>query len=336
MLDFAEYLAIKKCNPDESCYIENIIYEIEDCHSTISMWNGYEIERVFNIKEPNIKDVFNDEQWERINKCVVNSKFWLDNWRYSDAINEAFKNEGIFLKSVNRRPPLKGKKDIIDIIKESRSLFVGTYFGYTLKRIFLKLFQKRALTYVANPENLFYSTNENIYGGHYLQFRYKGNSIEKIDKEIRKNFCFPELTDEKNLKCLEIILNSNSVSIHARRGDMLGINKYCYEYGYFKRAVDFIKKKVNNPVFFFFCDPNSIEWCKENYKIFGLEKSENAIYFVDWNKGEDSYKDMQLMSKCKHNIITNSSFGWWGAYLNENAEKITCSPDIRINTTHSF
>ena len=55
---------------------------------------------------------------------------------------------------------------------------------------------------------------------------------------------------------------------------------------------------------------------------------------MDWNKGEESYRDMQLISLCKHAIITNSSFGWWGAYLIGNKTKITVSPDITINTTH--
>lgn len=58
--------------------------------------------------------------------------------------------------------------------------------------------------------------------------------------------------------------------------------------------------------------------------------------FVDWNGGEDSYRDMQLMSYCKHNVITFSSFGWWGSWLNENPEKITISPSVWINTTNHF
>ena len=90
------------------------------------------------------------------------------------------------------------------------------------------------------------------------------------------------------------------------------------------------------PIFCFFCDTGSIDWCKNNAEIFGLDFRKDAVYFVDWNKGNESYRDMQLMAKCKHNIITNSSFGWWGAYLNDNSEKITCSPNAWINTTHTF
>ena len=81
---------------------------------------------------------------------------------------------------------------------------------------------------------------------------------------------------------------------------------------------------------------NDIEWCKENSRIFGLDYSKDQVYFVDWNIGEDSFRDMQLMTHCKHGIITNSSFGWWGAYLIQNPNKITISPSLEINTTHHF
>ena len=131
-----------------------------------------------------------------------------------------------------------------------------------------------------------------------------------------------------------ILEKCNTVAIHARRGDMLGFNGACYKYGYFKRAVRYIRKHVENPVFVFFCDPGSVEWCKQNADIFNLDFSRDKVYFVDWNKGTDSFRDMQLMSCCKHAIITNSSFGWWGAYLIKNKIKITISPDITINTTY--
>ena len=115
---------------------------------------------------------------------------------------------------------------------------------------------------------------------------------------------------------------------------MAGTLAYCYNYGYFKRAVKYIRKHVENPVFVFFTNPGSVEWCKEHAAIFGLDIQKDTIRFVDWNKGEDSFRDMQLMGLCKHTIVTSSSFGWWGTFFNTNPNKITISPAIELNTTH--
>ena len=95
-----------------------------------------------------------------------------------------------------------------------------------------------------------------------------------------------------------------------------------YTNGFFKKAVKYIKKRVDNPLFVVFSE--DCEWCKENIDVLGLT-DDDAVAFVDWNNGDDSYRDMQLMSLCKHNIITKSSFGWWAAYINPNPDKIVVS-----------
>lgn len=117
---------------------------------------------------------------------------------------------------------------------------------------------------------------------------------------------------------------------------MLFVNGYCYKYGYFKRAVRYIQERIENPVFYFFTDEKSVGWCQENEQIFGLDFQKDSVHFVDWNKGTDSYRDMQLMAACHHNIFTESSFGFWGAYLNEHPDKITCSPDPTWIATNDF
>lgn len=325
MLDYCDFLAEKYMNPNDDFYIENMIYDISDAHATICMWNGYELDKVFGIQEKNIKELFNEEQWNAIIEKVRKSKFWEDNWTYSDAISEALNVYGLSLENIYRRPHLNE-------ITGRTGAFGKTFIGYNIKRIIYKLFQK----HIIKQQNLFIKNDNNAYTGHTLKFIYKNSGIEKIDKEIRQAFKFPEITDEYNLQMQKIILETNSIAIHARRGDMLSANGHYYKYGYFRRAIRFIKKKVKKPVFFFFCDPGSIDWVKNNPKVFGVNLEKDNIVFVTGNSGENSFRDMQLMSLCKHAVITNSSFGFWGAYLNMNPNKITCSPDVRINTTHSF
>jgi hypothetical protein len=66
MLSFCEYLAIKKVNPDDDIYIENIVFDIPECNEVVNQWNGYELEKVFGIKVPNVRSLFNNQEWEFI------------------------------------------------------------------------------------------------------------------------------------------------------------------------------------------------------------------------------------------------------------------------------
>lgn len=151
--------------------------------------------------------------------------------------------------------------------------------------------------------------------------------FEDIKEEIKKVYTFPIIKeeDEKNFKVLEDIKDSESVSIHIRRGDYLKPQwdylNIC-DYDYYKNALNFIKNKLENKDLKFFIFSDDIPWCKENLDF--LKDFETN--YVDWNKKENSYKDMQLMSECKHNIISNSTFSWWGAYLNKNPNKIVVAP----------
>lgn len=124
--------------------------------------------------------------------------------------------------------------------------------------------------------------------------------------------------NDLNTQILNRIESSNSVSIHVRRGDYLkeGIKDVYVnlsETDYYKRSIQIICKDVQTPFFFIFSD--DIEWCKKNFQV-------NNVFFVDWNRGKDSIYDMYLMSKCKYNIIGNSTFSFWGAYLNHYSKKV--------------
>lgn len=334
MLSFCEYLALKQCLPEEEIYIENIIYDISECNEVICQWNGYELERIFGINVPNIKEKFSESEWQQLLNKIKASNFWDKNWNYPVYFCQAFEQMGLTLKNIRGdfencgiAMTASSKKSLSQRIKNCR---LGDWFS----RYYFKLIEEKKLNSVCNIKNVFLSTNEDIFTGQWLSFKLRNNDIEKIDALIRQTFIFPEFSEQQNIDMSKFLAETNSVAIHARRGDMLGFNGYCYKYGYFRRAVKHIKKHVSNPVFVFFCDPGSVEWCKENEKVFGLNFAKDKVYFVDWNKGESSYRDMQLMAMCKHAIITNSSFGWWGAYLIKNKDKITISPHITINTTY--
>ena len=324
MLDYADLLAARKANPQEKFYIETLIYEC--AQDVVCMWQGYELERIFGIKERNVRELFSSAQWQQIIADVNKSEFWKHNWAYTGSIIQAFARQNVVLQDRHPRVAITHKNiSVAQPISKSK---------YLAKRLAFTLIPKRYENEFGIADILFKKSNTDDLDGHYLRFKYKGNGIERIEADLRRAFTFPAY-DEKNFGMSRFLRSVNSVAIHARRGDLLGQNGYCYKYGYFKRAVSFIKKQVKSPVFVFFCDPSSVSWSRENLSVFGLN-AKDQIYFVDWNKGDTSFRDMQLMTDCKHNIITESTFGWWGAYLNQNPDKITCSPDIRLNTTHWF
>jgi tellurite resistance-related uncharacterized protein len=131
-------------------------------------------------------------------------------------------------------------------------------------------------------------------------------------------------------------LNSqqNTVSIHIRRGDYASSARTNELHGtcsvsYYRQAVGTIKSRLTDPHFYFFSDePN---WVKDNL-IADLEN----YYIVQHNTGADSWQDMALMSQCQHHIIANSSFSWWGAWLNPDKEKIVIAPQNWFNAKTDY
>lgn len=156
------------------------------------------------------------------------------------------------------------------------------------------------------------------YDGYFQNEKY----FKQCRNELLKSFSLKEPLDEQNLEVLEQIKKTNSVSIHVRRGDYVNLESANSLHGvcpldYYEIAIEYIAKRVKNPHFYVFSD--DIDWVRTNLKI-------NYPYtVVDFNQ-ERCHFDLELMKNCKHNIVANSSFSWWGAWLNENPEKIVISP----------
>ena len=337
MLSYCEYLAIKKANPTDACYIENIIFDIKECNEVIKQWNGYELDRIFNINAPNIRELFTPLQWEQILADIRNTNFWNKEWNYPVYFPKVFKKYGLNVTDTHcdfekKKILTKSSPKVGTLRHFLKHSYVSAYWKHWRQQMRLqKMIDKLDYT-----KDLFLASDENLFAGQKLLFKHRNSGIERIEAEVRESFTFPEITEPENLAILPAIQQSEAVAIHVRRGDMLNANLYCYRNGYFKRALKYIKKNVERPEFFIFCDPDTTQWAKQHAKRLGLDLTTDTIHFVDWNKGESSFRDMQLMSMCKHAVITNSSFGWWGAWLITNPNKITCSPDYRINTTHTF
>lgn len=148
--------------------------------------------------------------------------------------------------------------------------------------------------------------------------------FDAIKDDISRIFSFKTSNNDTRILKLQKEMSSKiSVSIHIRRGDYLN-NDIVNVFGgicdleYYKQAIDYLKAKVDNPYFYIFSDDK--DWVKENFLIPNSE-------IIDFNIGEDSWKDMYLMSLCKHNINANSTFSWWAAWLNRHNNKIVVVPE---------
>lgn len=134
------------------------------------------------------------------------------------------------------------------------------------------------------------------------------------------DFVFRNDMDMENQWIMKEIQSSHSVSIHVRRGDYVGVPSLdIIRLDYYKRAVEFLNNRIGHLKYFIFSDDK--EYIEKNFSFI------DDKYIVKNNVGNDSYKDMQLMSCCQHNIICNSTFSFWGALLNKNPNKIVIVPD---------
>jgi len=147
--------------------------------------------------------------------------------------------------------------------------------------------------------------------------------FKEVRDDIRKIYQFPKKLDSINARFLAEIIKTNSVSLHVRRTDYVNnvMNRSIYgvvTLDYYHNAINYIKNILEDINLFVFSD--DLDWCRRNLGSF-----HQNIQYISHNKGDDAYKDMMLMSKCKANIIANSSFSWWGAWLGNKA-KLTLSP----------
>jgi len=140
---------------------------------------------------------------------------------------------------------------------------------------------------------------------------------------MRKDFTFRSEPDSENKQLLLKIESCPSVSLHIRRGDYVNDRDTFTIHGvlsmdYYLRSLDYIAQRVHHPHFFIFSD--DMAWVRQNLKI-------NYPHdFIDHNGAQKDYEDMRLMSHCRHHIIANSSFSWWGAWLCNHADKIVIAP----------
>lgn len=235
----------------------------------------------------------------------------------------------MFQYAYGRSCELSGKKVIFDTSffnqgntkPDTARDFKLNIFNIETKAVFSNK-KNRITDFLGRIKRLLRSTTE----GYYQNEKYFNN----IDAVIRKEFTLKNSMSEEGMKWQEkIIASENSVSIHIRRGDYVQDPKTSAFHGacnveYYIKALEKITEilKMKNMEIFVFSD--DILWAKENLDF------PHQMYFVSDPRIAD-YEEMWLMSLCKHNVIANSTFSWWGAWLNNNPNKIVVGPKQWFN-----
>jgi len=210
------------------------------------------------------------------------------------------------------------------------------YFLLRFGRIFYqnnisaKILERFITQYQKKTNHIYKEKEEFIYDGNVFK---QDSSLligtwqaEEYFKDIReavlKEFVFNQPKDSINKKLTKEIQNCNSVSIHVRRGDYFSADwanthAVLKDENYYINSINYLNSKIENAHYYIFSD--DISWVKQNLKF-------KRCTFIEHNTNKYSYIDMYLMSLCRHNIIANSTFSWWGAWLNKNPNKIVVTP----------
>ena len=208
--------------------------------------------------------------------------------------------------------------------------------SYFMSRVYKKIWPKRRTEFRENHFYEYYPDVFSIDGDCYFDGYWQSCEYFKNCRHlVQKEFSYLSELDKKNRDLENYLLNNEGcVSIHVRRGDYLEHKLYKGLCGleYYKKAIELIRKRhINIKKWVIFS--NDISWCKDNLlPLLGDE----TICFVDWNVSADSFKDMRLMSACRINILANSSFSWWAAYLNGHTNSEVYAPEKWVNLPMKF
>ena len=239
--------------------------------------NGYELERVFGLHPNLLSRVFDADVWEEM----------LAAKRAGDSIPQTFLNMG----------------ENIAMFTEASNCKQHNPF--------------RGQVYWAEGSNLYTPELAGVDGNWYIHGYWLNSAYFRAYEDIlRRELCFPEITDSRNLAYLDRILNEDSFSVHVRRGDFVqaGLSLAESEYRTVIQAV--VEERPNVTIVLFSDD---LDWCRAHKEALGLTLTDKVLY-IEGNRGKESYRDLQLMSNCRGMLVANSSFNCLAAMLNRRRE----------------
>lgn len=206
--------------------------------------------------------------------------------------------------------------------KETRLLAYAAWKHFGLKPKYVR--DKTVLNGIVAQRGMRdYADRESIYlGGLWCSEAFFKDCAESVRSELG----FPDAMPDRSRRVLQDIRSRTSVALHVRRDDYVSNAQVATRFGtcsmrYYERALDYVRAKLGEEfVVFVFSD--DLDWAKKNLKL------DADLHFVDAASKLHPHEDLRLMAACDHNITANSTFSWWGAWLNGNSEKIVVCPEI--------
>jgi hypothetical protein len=201
-------------------------------------------------------------------------------------------------------------------VRQANNVEMRAVLGWQGQEIARRLLSYRKVRFLRGKNYILESNSgycdiENVPSSCYLVGYWQSEKyFSKFSREIKNDFSFKNKLSGRNLESKRDINECNSICVHVRRGDYVNNPNTFSVHGvcsldYYSSAIKYIYDHIPAPIFFVFSD--DLEWAKNNLKF------DSPAIFVDQNANIDSHFDLQLMSLCKHHIIANSSFSWWGA-----------------------
>lgn len=263
----------------ELTYPGQIMYMDDSYFALNTVHNGYELEKVFGIKPHMLSTCFDENDWNYI----------LSERRNGKSVPQILNENGM---------------DMVMVAESGNYREFNPFSG--------KVFPIPCNEY--HPEILTLPM-DTYYHGYWINKSW----IREYNDIIRKDFAFPQITEEHNKKYLDIIKNTNSVALHIRRGDYVTCGLAVPEDTYYKMCEAFIYRYSDKWRVIVFSD--DIQWCRDNAERLGIHLFEKAVYIEGNIKGLN-YRDMQLMMECKGMIMSTSAFCYLAALLRDNKDYI--------------
>ena len=246
---------------------------------------------------------------------------------------KVFYDRSWFYQNFAGTTPRKLELDTFDLylqyIKYKKPIFTGTI-GRLIK--FLKQAINLGSQYIKVNEETFVPDQINGKNNYYFDGYWQDPQyFEGIRETILKDFSFSELKNPEDADLQDQITTCESVAVHIRRGDYINnpaINQFhgTCSFEYYKKAAEYFVSKVPNTNFFLFTDDP--DFVKTN---FGFLPNATLVS----NNSRSEIDELNLMHSCKHFIIANSSFSWWGAWLSQNLERIVIAPKQWFNNVEA-